>query len=196
MSRGEAYRHIRLLDATGKPVEDPFLELDEELWSGDGRRFTLLFDPGRIKRGLKPREEVGPGPGGGQVLRAGRRRAAGPTPTAIRSRAGFRKAFRTGSADETSPDPKTWDVRPPAAGTRDAAGGPLPRAARPGDARSADRRPGCGRDRRGRRVSVADEETLWRFTPARPVAGGRLSPGHRHRARGPVGQQRRPAVRG
>jgi len=28
MSRGEAYRHIRLLDASGKPVVDPFLELD------------------------------------------------------------------------------------------------------------------------------------------------------------------------
>ena len=36
MSRGEAYRRIRLLDATGKPVDDPFLELDEELWSRDG----------------------------------------------------------------------------------------------------------------------------------------------------------------
>ena len=66
MSRGEAYRHIRLLDATGKPVAAPFLELDEELWSDDGKRFTLLFDPGRIKRGLKPREELGP------VLEAGK----------------------------------------------------------------------------------------------------------------------------
>ena len=44
----------------------PFLELDEELWSPDGTRFTLIFDPGRIKRGLKPREEVGP------VLEAGK----------------------------------------------------------------------------------------------------------------------------
>ena len=66
MSRGEAYRHIRLLDAAGKPVDTPFLELDEELWSRDGMRFTLLFDPGRIKRGLKPREELGP------VLEAGK----------------------------------------------------------------------------------------------------------------------------
>ena len=66
MSRGEAYTHIRLLDAAGRAVADPFLELNEELWSGDGRRFTLLFDPGRIKRGLKPREEVGP------VLEAGK----------------------------------------------------------------------------------------------------------------------------
>ena len=66
MSRGEAYRHIRLLDGAGKPVDTPFLELDEELWLRDGTRFTLLFDPGRIKRGLKPREELGP------VLEAGK----------------------------------------------------------------------------------------------------------------------------
>ena len=61
MSRGEAYRRIKLIDtSTGKLVDAPFLELDEELWSPDGTRFTLLFDPGRIKRGLRPREEVGP----------------------------------------------------------------------------------------------------------------------------------------
>src|SRR5262249_29957507 len=36
MSRGEAYQRIRLLDARGKPVAAPFLELDEELWSRDG----------------------------------------------------------------------------------------------------------------------------------------------------------------
>ena len=61
MSRGEAYQRITLRDtATGKIVDRPFLELDEELWSPDGTRFTLVLDPGRIKRGLRPREEVGP----------------------------------------------------------------------------------------------------------------------------------------
>ena len=118
MSRGEAYRRIRLLDAAGKPVDDPFLELDEELWSPDGTRFTLLFDPGRIKRGLKPREEVGP------VLEAGKSYYlvidrdwldADGKPL----KAGFRKTFRVGPPDETSPDPKTWSVRPPAPETRD-----------------------------------------------------------------------------
>src|SRR5438105_1654786 len=66
MGRGAAYHHIRLLDATGRPVDAPFLELEEELWSNDGMRFTLLFDPGRIKRGLKPREELGPVLGAGK----------------------------------------------------------------------------------------------------------------------------------
>ena len=59
MSRGDSYRHIRLLDAKGKPVEAPFLELAEELWDDSGRRLTLLLDPGRVKRDLKPHKEVG-----------------------------------------------------------------------------------------------------------------------------------------
>src|SRR5262249_11153664 len=54
MSQGDAYRYIRLLDATGKEVRQAFLELGEELWDPQGTRFTLLFDPGRIKQGLKP----------------------------------------------------------------------------------------------------------------------------------------------
>src|SRR5262245_16243020 len=60
MTQGNAYKHVRLLDEKGKEVKWPFLELEEELWNNDGTRFTLYFDPGRIKRGLKPREEVGP----------------------------------------------------------------------------------------------------------------------------------------
>jgi hypothetical protein len=171
MSRGEAYRHIRLLDASGKPVADPFLELDEELWSGDGKRFTLLFDPGRIKRGLKPREEVGP------ILEAGRSYelvidrgwsdAAGSP-----LKAGFRKAFRAGPADETSPDPKTWAVSPPAPMTQ----APLEvRFPEPLDRALLDRLIGV-RDDSDRpvagAVSVSDEETTWRFTPDAPWRPG------------------------
>jgi len=60
MSRGEAWKHIRLLNHEGKPVDLPFLELDQELWDPNYQRLTILFDPGRIKRGLLPREEAGP----------------------------------------------------------------------------------------------------------------------------------------
>ncbi len=65
MGRGEAYRHVHLLDAEGHELTAVFLELGEELWDREMRRFTLLFDPGRVKRGLTPREELGP------VLEAG-----------------------------------------------------------------------------------------------------------------------------
>src|SRR4029077_16843257 len=60
MGRGEAYEHVHLLDAKGRRDDLPFLELAEELWDASGKRLTLLIDPGRIKRGLKPREDLGP----------------------------------------------------------------------------------------------------------------------------------------
>jgi hypothetical protein len=164
MSRGESYRHLRLLDASGKPMDAPFLELHEELWSTDGTRFTLLFDPGRIKRGLKPREEVGP------ILEAGKAytlvidpdwRDATGRPLA----GGFRKSFRAEAPDNRSPDPMTWTVRSPRTGTRDALEVHFPE---PLDRALLDRLivvqntdaqvlPG--------RVLVDGEETIWRWVP-------------------------------
>ena len=179
MSRGEAYRHIRLLDAAGKPVADPFLELDEELWSADGKRFTLLFDPGRIKRGLEAARGARAGPGGGQVLRAGRRPRLARRGRPTRSRAEFRKAFRAGPPDDTSPDPKTWTVHPPAAGTRDPLAIPFPE---PLDRALLDRliavRDGprahrTGRGRRRRRGNA------WRFVPDAPGWRGEYRARHR-----------------
>jgi hypothetical protein len=43
-----------LLDEEEQMVRDPFLVLSQELWSPDGRRLTVLMEPGRIKRGLGP----------------------------------------------------------------------------------------------------------------------------------------------
>lgn len=60
MSRGAAYSHLELLDDQGQRVDAPFLELPQELWDPEQQRFSLLFDPGRIKRGLVPRQEQGP----------------------------------------------------------------------------------------------------------------------------------------
>ncbi|WP_327287858.1 hypothetical protein [Streptomyces sp. NBC_01198] len=41
-----------LLDQEEQVVREPFLVLSSELWSVDGRRLTVLMEPGRIKRGL------------------------------------------------------------------------------------------------------------------------------------------------
>jgi hypothetical protein len=67
VARGDVYKHVRLVRDDGTEVKNPFLQIDQELWSEDGLRLTLLFDPGRVKRGLAPREEHGP------VLEEGRR---------------------------------------------------------------------------------------------------------------------------
>jgi hypothetical protein len=44
--------HLWLLNDEEQVVRDPFLVLSQELWSVDGRRLTVLIEPGRIKRGL------------------------------------------------------------------------------------------------------------------------------------------------
>jgi hypothetical protein len=111
---------VKLVTAQGTIVEYPFLELSEELWSPDGMRVTLYFDPGRIKRGLKPRELFGPAllekqaytlqidsrwpDAAGHPLEA-------PQPLA--------KSFRVVEPDDRQPDIQRWKVIAPAAGTRD-----------------------------------------------------------------------------
>jgi hypothetical protein len=115
MSRGEAYRSVHLLDSAGHEVELPFLELDEELWDPQAKRFTLFFDPGRIKRGLKPREDVGPAVEQGKsytlvIDRAWSDAKGNPL------KESFRKRFQVGPPEERPPDPKTWKIRSPRAG--------------------------------------------------------------------------------
>jgi len=171
MSRGEAYRRIKLLDARGVPVDSPFLELNEELWSNDGKRFTLLFDPGRIKRGLKPREEAGP------ILEAGKSYSLvidRDWPDAVGSplMAEFRRSFQTGPADDRSPDPKDWKIESPRVSTLNSL---LVRFPEPLDRALLDRliavQASTGVIVPGR-ISVAAGETIWRFTPEGPWRSG------------------------
>src|SRR5258708_25699878 len=122
MGGGEAWRHIHLLDQAGAPVELPFLEVDQELWDREYKRLTVLFDPGRIKRGLVPLADAGPAIEDGKQYTLvidrewldGRR-----APLA----AGSRQPFRVGPADRTPPDTAQWRLSAPKAGTSDALGG-------------------------------------------------------------------------
>jgi hypothetical protein len=165
MSRGEAYEHIHLLRSDGRADERAFLELPQELWDRDGKRFTLLLDPGRIKRGLKPREDLGP------VLEAGKRytlvidrdwQDAEGTPL----KESYRKTFRVLPPDESQPDPKTWKLAPPAAGTK----APLVMTSPKSLDHALLQRMLWITDEHGDKVpgtiDVTRQETCWRFTPA------------------------------
>ena len=117
MARGEAYRHLRLEQHDGTAVEAAFLELPEELWDGERRRFTLLFDPGRIKRGLSPHEALGPPLHPGKryrlIIDGGWRDAEGRP---LGQDHIYR--FETGAADRRMPRIDEWTVDAPDAGTR------------------------------------------------------------------------------
>lgn len=118
MSRGEAYRRVRLLNEEGQSIDLPFLELGQELWDPSGTRLTLLFDPGRVKRGLKPREDEG------QVLREGQRYqleidAQWPDALGVPLKQGFAKQFSVTEPDYQQPQPKSWQMNRPKANTQE-----------------------------------------------------------------------------
>ncbi len=172
MSRGESYEHIRFLRSDGTADKDAFLELPQELWDRDGKRFTLFLDPGRVKRGLKPREDIGP------VLEAGKRYTL-VVDRAWKDAEGnplkdtYRKTFRVLPPDEAQPDPKTWKIEPPPAGTMTPLTMTSPKALDHAllgrmlwiTDESGEKVPGT--------IEVTHKETCWRFTPAMPWKAGR-----------------------
>lgn len=118
MARGEANRRIKLRDESGQTLVQPFLELDQELWDRDGRRLTLLFDPGRVKQGLKPREEDG------AILLAGHRYtievlAGWPDSRGVPCAEGFVRTIEVTDADDVPIAPRKWRISAPRAKTTD-----------------------------------------------------------------------------
>ncbi|MBK9168222.1 MAG: hypothetical protein IPM24_12250 [Bryobacterales bacterium] len=171
MSRGEAFQRLHLLDGQGQRIEAPFLELAEELWDPDGRRLTVLFDPGRIKRGLVPHEAAG------TPLRAGGRYtiavdAAWRDAEGVALRQRYTKEIRVVEADRTPPDPKTWQIEAPAEGTRDALLVTFPE---PMDRGLLERVIRVERDRTRvpGRVEISGNETRWQFVPEASWTAGR-----------------------
>lgn len=171
MSRREAYQRVRLLDGAGKPVELPFLEIGEELWNREATRLTLLFDPGRIKRGLKPREDSGP------ALEEGKSYtlvvdAEWPDAEGRPLRQGLRKPFKAVAPDEKQPDIHAWKVSPPKAGSRDPLtvvfNEPLDEAMLHRSLTVVD---AAGSPVAGR-IEIDQEETRWRFIPGAAWSSG------------------------
>ena len=117
MSGGRIYDHIQLLDSLGQTVELPFLEIDEELWDPEMKRLTLFIDPGRIKRGVKPLEEIGPSlQEGGQyqlIIHSQWKDAEG-----VPLVSDFIKTFRVSAPDREPPNPVDWKLDIPPSDTR------------------------------------------------------------------------------
>jgi hypothetical protein len=165
MEPGTAHEHVRLLDEAGRPVENAFLRVEEELWDPARRRLTLLFDPGRVKQGVRTNLEMGAPLVVGHRYRlavdAAWRDAAGATLAS-----GFDKEFDVGSSDRTSPDPSRWTLTVPRAGSMDplrvAFGEALDHAL-------AQRMVAVTQGPRSSvdgRVELADGDSVWSFFPA------------------------------
>ncbi len=168
MSEGNAARavHVRR-DDTNEELHAVFLPNGLELWDRERTRLTLLLDPGRIKRGLLPHQQMGyPLIEGVPITVAidhAFRDAAGRP-----LRATAERRFEVAPALRTPIKPAAWAVTPPAAGSREALtltfDRPLDRALL-GHALTV-------RDPEGARVlgqiTLGPAEQSWRFTPEAP----------------------------
>jgi hypothetical protein len=115
MPRGDSYRHVRLLNEKGEKDPLPFVEIDE-MWNADQTRLTLLVDPGRIKKEVKPRIDLGP------VFTQGKKYTlvvSGKWPILAGGTLGddVTKAITVAAPLNDALDPKTWKITPPTEST-------------------------------------------------------------------------------
>ncbi|MCP3963882.1 MAG: Ig-like domain-containing protein [bacterium] len=171
MSRGEAYEHIYLFDDTGNRLEGVFLEVGEELWAPGMRRLTVFFDPGRIKRGLRPHAEAGTpllaGTSYRLVIDPAWRDAEGQPLAAL-----FDKTFTATPADREMLDPADWRITPPAAGSLEPLELRFPEPLDHGLLRRVVWITDVGGAHLDGRAEIAEEERLFRFFPAEPWRPG------------------------
>jgi len=105
MAGDDAFEHIQILDAAGRPIEDAFREL--ELWSHDNRRLMLYVHPGRVKTGLALGDQFGP------VIEEGKSYTFRITP-GMKARNGrtspsaISRPLRVGPPDHEPPDAARW----------------------------------------------------------------------------------------
>jgi hypothetical protein len=155
--------YLRLLDEQGQDIPGAILPLDYQFWSPDHRRFTIFFDPGRVKRGILPNRQMG---------RAFR---PGETVTLVISRdwrdehglplvSEYRRTFRIAPADEHPLDASAWQVAAPAASSRNAVVVTFPKTL---DHSLLMRTVGIRRNGQpvDGDVDIDQGETRWRFTP-------------------------------
>jgi hypothetical protein len=119
MSRTTGVGRVHLEDDQGREIKDALLPLELDLWNGEYTRYTVLFDPGRVKRGILPNRELG------RPLRQGQRYAIVVDGDWRDGRgeplkSSFRHVFTAGPEETRAIDPARWEIDPPRAGTRDA----------------------------------------------------------------------------
>lgn len=119
MREGVAHRYVSITDVSGDTLESPFLKLQPELWDKTGKRLTLWFDPGRVKRALGPNEMAGTplNEGRSYTLFIDRQ---WPDKSGQPLSASFSKSFYVEKADRIRPDIQLWKVYSPSPESKDA----------------------------------------------------------------------------
>lgn len=174
MSGGRVYEHIALIDSSGKAIELPFLEIDEELWDPEMTRLTLFIDPGRIKRGVRPLEEIGPALETGKsfTLRISRNwRDANGNPLG----ADFEKRFSVAPPDREMPKTANWVITPPVAKSSEPLRVKFDEAIDHGMAARVLRVVDATGKKVHGEVTLSDDDQAWNFQPSQPWDAGNYS---------------------
>jgi hypothetical protein len=118
MARSSGLGHVKLLDSEGSEVVQAFLPVEADFWNHDATRYTLFLDPGRVKRGILPNEQMGaPLEEGGSytlVVDSLWRDAFGRTLASS-----HRKDFHVVAPIHERVDTGRWQIRAPVAGSRE-----------------------------------------------------------------------------
>jgi hypothetical protein len=164
------YDYLTLLDERGQEVVDAFLPLDADFWNDDRTRYTVFFDPGRVKRGILPNRQMG------RALEAGKRytlvvKREWRDGHGLPLKDEFRHEFRASPPIERALTMAAWKVTTPKAGTREPVAVTFPDPLDHGLLRRA-----LGIARGGTPlvgdVSIESDETRWLFTPRDAWARG------------------------
>ncbi len=162
--------HLTLLDEQGAEVADAFLPLDADFWNDDRTRYTVFFDPGRVKRGILPNKQMGralePGKRYTLVVKREWRDGHG-----LPLKDEFRHEFRAVPPIERPLTTASWTVSAPQGGTRAPLTVTFPDPLDRGLLQRALRveRDGTAVDGE---IAIEAGETRWSFTPREPWRTG------------------------
>lgn len=161
---------IVLFDKAGHEMVDAMLPLDTQLWNADRTRYTVLFDPGRVKREILPNRSMGRSLRAGDtitlVVKPDWRDARG-----LPLKSEFRRRYTVGAAVERPLTTAAWRIAAPLSGTRDALTITFPEPLDHGLLQRA-----LGISRSGAAVAgdlrIEPGETRWMFVPREPWTAG------------------------
>jgi hypothetical protein len=170
MGRRSGVEFMKLLNSAGAEIPGAILPLDYEFWSPDHKRFTVFFDPGRVKDGILPNRQMGrPLSDGGSMTFVISREW--PDGNGLPLKEEYRRTFRVAGADTNPIDTAAWKIQAPSAGERNPVVVMFPEPLDHGLLLRA-----LGVNRNGMPVAgdiaVDSSETRWMFTPEMPWRAG------------------------
>jgi len=110
--------HIAFFDDSGREVPDVVVPLDTDLWNAERTRYTVILDPGRVKREILPNRDMGRAlhTGTGLTLVV---KPDWPDAHGLPLTSEYRRRFQIAPAEEHALSTMQWRVAAPPAGSRD-----------------------------------------------------------------------------